>query len=139
MLDAFVIAFIHCAAERCVIAYPRPGHTYSSYNECKAQLPQGAAASRFDLERFEGSEIACIEVPGDIAGDEWVVLATSNLRKGPSIDSEVIDTVKRGTTFHVIGQERKWLDIKTADGATGFLWADRAQKIHSRSLAAGTP
>ncbi|SRR5579883_271295 len=137
MLDAFVIAFIHCAAQRCIISYPRPGQTYSSYRECQAQLPETASAHRFDLEHFQGSEIACIEIPPDIGGDEWIVRETSNLRKGPSVDAEVIGTVKRGTTFHVFGQERKWLDIKTADGATGFLWADRAEKVHAPHVVSG--
>ncbi len=128
MMDAFVIAFIHCAAQRCVVSYPRPGELYQSYGECQAQLPQQEAAHRFDLERFEGAEIACVEVPAADDG-EWVARETSNLRKGPSVDSEVIGTIRRGAAFRVIGQARKWLNIRTADGTIGFLWADRAEKL----------
>jgi Bacterial SH3 domain len=136
MIEAFVIAFIHCNGQSCVISYLRPGEVYLSYNECKAQLPETPAGKGFDVRTFEGSEIACIEVLAHAAADEWVALETSNLRKSPSADSDVIATVKRGASFQVLGQERKWLSVQMVDGTRGFLWRDRAKKIHSSFLAA---
>jgi Bacterial SH3 domain len=135
MIEAFVIAFIHCNGQSCVISYPRPGEVYASYNECKAQLPEAPAGKGFDVKTFEGSEIACIEVRAHAAADEWIALETSNLRKSPSAGSDVIATVKRGTSFQVLGQDQKWLSIQTADGRRGFLWSDRAKKTHASSIA----
>jgi len=135
LIEAFVIAFIHCNGQSCVISYPRPGEVYLSYNECKAQLPETPAGKGFDVKTFEGSEIACIEVLAHAATDEWVALETSNIRKSPSAGSEVIATVKRGASFQVLGQDRGWLSVQTADGARGFLWTDRAKKVHSSFLA----
>jgi len=131
MIEAFVIAFIHCNGQSCVISYPRPGEVYLSYNECKAQLPEAPAGKQFDVKTFEGSEIACIEVLAHAATDEWVALETSNIRKGPSAGSEVIATVKRGASFQVLGQERGWLRVQTADGRRGYLWSDRAKQVRS--------
>jgi Bacterial SH3 domain len=135
MIEAFVIAFIHCNGESCVISYPRPGQVYASYTECKAQLPESPAGKGFDVKIFEGSEIACIEVLAHVAADEWVALETSNLRKSPAPGSDVIGTVKRGTSFQVLGQEQKWLSIQTTDGTRGFLWSDRAKRVHSSATA----
>jgi hypothetical protein len=135
MIEAFVIAFIHCNGQSCVISYPRPGEVYRSYNECKAQLPETPAGKGFNVKTFEGAEIACIEVLAHAAADEWIALETSNLRKGPSVETEVIGTVKRGTSFQVLGQEQRWLSVQTADGIRGFLWPDRAKKVHSSFLA----
>jgi uncharacterized protein YgiM (DUF1202 family) len=137
MIEAFVIAFIHCNGRNCVVSYPRPGQVYASYEECKAQLPEAPAAKSFDVKTFEGSEIACIEVLVHVAAEEWVALETSNLRKSPAPGSEVIGTIKRGTSFQVLGHEQKWLSIQTADGARGFLWSDRAKKVHSSSIGLG--
>jgi hypothetical protein len=134
MIEAFVIAFIHCNGQSCVISYPRPAEVYVSYEECKAQLPESPSGRAFDVKTFEGSEIACMEVPAHLAADEWVALETSNLRKSPAPGADVIGTIKRGTSFQVLGQERKWLSIQTADGARGFLWSDRAKKVHSSSI-----
>jgi hypothetical protein len=134
MIEAFVIAFIHCNGQNCVISYPRPGQVYASYKECKAQLPQAPTAKSFDVKTFEGSEIACIEVLAHVAVDDWIALETSNLRKSPAAGSEVIGTIKRGSSFHVLGQEQKWLSIQTADGARGFIWSDRARKVQSSSI-----
>jgi hypothetical protein len=135
MIEAFVIAFIHCTGQSCVISYPRPDQAYVSYNECKAQLPEAPAGKGFDGETFEESEIACIEVPVHAAAGGWVTLETSNFRKSPSAGSDVIATVKRGASFQVLAQAGKRLSVQTADGTIGFLWSDRAKKIHSRSIA----
>jgi hypothetical protein len=131
MIEASVIAFIHCNGRSCVISYPRPDEAYLSYNECKAQLPETPPGQRFDAKTFEGSEIACIEVLAHAAKNEWIALETSNIRKGPSAGSEVIATVKRGSSVQVLGQERRWLSVQTGDGTRGFLWSDRAKKVHS--------
>ena len=135
MLEAFVIAFIHCAGQTCMISYPRPDVAYLSYTECKAQLPEAPVPTEFDSEKFEGSEIACIEVPARSGANNWIAVETTNLRSGPSVEADVIDTVKRGASFLVLARERKWLRVQTADGKLGFVWSDRAREVHSGSMA----
>lgn len=129
MLEIFVIAFIHCAGERCVIAYPRPGQVYASYADCKAQLPGASSEAAFDGARFKGAEMACLEVPARDVVEDWVALESSNLRQSPSASAKIIGTVKRGAQLRVIAQERRWLRIETEDGTDGFLWADRAKQL----------
>jgi uncharacterized protein YgiM (DUF1202 family) len=129
MIELFVIAFIHCTGRSCVIFYPRPGQVYISYADCKAQLPEAPSKMTFDAATFQGAEIACLEVPVRDALKDWVALASSNLRDSPSASAKIIGTVKRGTTFRVVAQERKWLRIRTEDGTVGFMWADRAKQI----------
>jgi hypothetical protein len=135
MIEAFVIAFIHCTGQSCAISYPRPDTAYASYNACKVQLPEATTGKGFDGETFEGPEIACVEVPVHAAAEGWVALEASNLHKSPSSGSDVIATVKRGTSFQVLAQEGKWLSVQTAGGTRDFLWSDRAQTIHATSLA----
>jgi hypothetical protein len=131
MLEAFVIVFVHCVGGNCVMSYPRPDQVYASQAECAAQLPGKPANQGFDREKFEGSEIACMEVPLAYAAEEWIAIETSNLRKKPSVDSDIIDTVKRGTTFHVVGREGRWLRSGLPNGEFGFIWSDRARKTAS--------
>jgi Bacterial SH3 domain len=78
-----------------------------------------------------GAEIACIAVPDRYIADEWLALEPTNLRSAPVAGAEVIETVKRGATFRAYAEEHKWLCVETADGATGFVWSDRAKKIHT--------
>jgi Bacterial SH3 domain len=125
MLEAFVIAFIHCAGQRCAISYPRPDVAYDSYRDCEAQLPPTRAGTP------DGAEIACIAVPDRYIADEWLALEPTNLRRAPLAGAEVIETIKRGATFRAYAEDHKWLCVETADGATGFVWSGRVKKIHT--------
>ncbi|HUJ99178.1 MAG TPA: SH3 domain-containing protein [Stellaceae bacterium] len=125
MLEAFVIAFIHCAGQRCAISYPRPDVVYGSYGDCEAQLPPVRAGAR------AGAEIACIAVPDRYLADEWLALEPTNLRRAPAAGADIIETIKRGATFRAYAEEHRWLCVETADGATGFVWSGRAKKIHT--------
>jgi hypothetical protein len=132
MFEAFVIAFIHCAGQACTISYPRPDLAYSSYGECAAHLPQVIQAGKgFGGSGFAPSDLRCLEVSGRYIADEWIALQTTNIRQSPYSDASVVDTVKRGTHFRVFALERKWLCVETADGTIGFLWSDRAKRLHS--------
>ncbi|HUJ99411.1 MAG TPA: SH3 domain-containing protein [Stellaceae bacterium] len=132
MFEAFVIAFVRCAAEACAISYPRPDLAYPSYGECKAQLPRFAQVETgMSGNGFAASDLRCLEVAGRYIADEWVATEATNLREGPSSGASVVGTVKRGTHFRAFAVERKWLCIETADGTMGFLWSDRAKKLHS--------
>jgi uncharacterized protein YgiM (DUF1202 family) len=129
MFEAFVIAFVRCAAEACAISYPRPDLAYSSFSECEAQLTHVVQAVGGN--GFAASDLRCLEVSGRYIADEWVATEATNLREGPSSGASVVGTVKRGTHFRAFAAERKWLCIETADGTMGFLWSDRAKKLHS--------
>lgn len=132
MFEAFVIAFVHCAAEACAISYPRPDLVYLSYRECKAQLPRVAEAGKgLGGNTFATSDLRCLEVSGRYIADEWVATEATNLREGPASGASVVGTVKRGTHFRAFAQEGKWLCVETADGTLGFLWSDRAKKLHA--------
>lgn len=134
LFEAFVIAFIHCAGQGCVISYPRPQLAYLSYDKCEAQLQTALASKELESAGSTGSEVACVEVPGRYIADEWMTIEATNLRSGPFAEASVIGTIKRGTTFRAFAQERNWLCIETADGVVGFVWSERAKKIHSGSM-----
>jgi hypothetical protein len=123
MLEAFVIAFIHCAGRSCVIAYPRPDLVFASRGACDVGLAQVVA----EAPRPEGAEATCMAVPSAFLADEWIAAQGANLRKGPSADADIIGTVKRGTRFRVMASRGKWLWVETADRKIGFLWSDRAK------------
>jgi hypothetical protein len=55
---AFIIAFVLCQPEECIIAYPRAGQLYPSFAECSASLP----AAR----RVRDASIECLEVPASL-------------------------------------------------------------------------
>jgi hypothetical protein len=132
MFDVFVIAFVRCAAEACAISYPRPDLAYPSYGECKAQLPRVAEADkRLGGNGFAASDLRCLEVSGRYIADEWIASEGTNLRQLPSPSAYVVEIVKRGAHFRAFAQEGKWLCVETADGTMGFLWSERAKKIHS--------
>jgi Bacterial SH3 domain len=132
MFEAFVIAFIHCGGQACTISYPRPDLAFSSYGECAAQLPHVIQAGRgLGGGGFAPSDLRCLEVSGRYIADEWIALQTTNLRQSPDPGASVVATVKRGTHFRVFALERKWLCVETADGTIGFLWSDRATRLHS--------
>jgi len=129
MFEVFVIAFVRCAAEACAISYPRPDLAYSSFRECETQLPDVVQAVGGN--GFATSDLRCLEVSGRYIADEWIATEATNLREAPSPGANVVSTVKRGAHFRVFSEERKWLCVETADGTIGFLWSERAKKLHS--------
>jgi Bacterial SH3 domain len=125
MVEAFVIAFIHCASQGCLITYPRPDLVFAARGQCEAQLP-GVAAEK---PKAEAADAACLAVPGAYLADEWIAGQATNLRKGPSAAADIIGTVPRGTRFRVMASRGKWLWVETADRKVGFLWSDRARPM----------
>jgi hypothetical protein len=127
MVEAFVIAFIHCASQGCLISYPRPDLVFTARGQCEAHLPEVAD----ERPKPEDAEATCLAVPGAYLADEWIAAEATNLRKAPSAAADVIATVKRGARFRVMASQGKWLWVETADRKIGFLWSDRAKPMQA--------
>ena len=50
-----------------------------------------------------------------------VVPSFVNLRQGPSMDSKIIKTLKKGTKLTVLQEKGGWLQIRLEDGAEGWV------------------
>jgi formylglycine-generating enzyme required for sulfatase activity len=58
-----------------------------------------------------------------IAGD-YEAVRTSNIRRGPSAETERVATVSAGSTLRVVGlaEGRDWYQVETPDGQRGFIY-----------------
>jgi formylglycine-generating enzyme required for sulfatase activity len=58
-----------------------------------------------------------------IAGD-YEAIRTSNIRRGPSAETERVATVTAGSTLRVVGlaEGRDWYQVETEDGRRGFIY-----------------
>jgi formylglycine-generating enzyme required for sulfatase activity len=58
-----------------------------------------------------------------IAGD-YEAVRTSNIRRGPSAQTERVTTVPAGSTLRVVGlaEGRDWYQVETEDGQRGFIY-----------------
>jgi formylglycine-generating enzyme required for sulfatase activity len=72
-----------------------------------------------------------------IAG-EYETVRTSNIRRGPSAETERVTTVAAGATLHVIGMAdgRDWYQVETEDGQRGFIYG---QLIRPKPQPAPSP
>jgi formylglycine-generating enzyme required for sulfatase activity len=57
---------------------------------------------------------------------EYEALRTSNIRRGPSVDTERVATVLQGATLRVIGTSdgRNWYRVRTQEGIEGFIYGE---------------
>ena len=62
-----------------------------------------------------------------------------NLRKGPSTSTSVVAILSHGDLVQVIGAEKEWCQVRTADGKTGYVKAQYLQLAEAGSAAAPTP
>ena len=55
---------------------------------------------------------------------EYEALRTSNIRRGPSAETERVATVAAGSTLRVVGlaEGRDWYQVETEDGRRGFIY-----------------
>jgi formylglycine-generating enzyme required for sulfatase activity len=58
-----------------------------------------------------------------IMGD-YETIRTSNIRRGPSADTERVTTVRQGTTLRVVGlsEGRTWYQVETPEGQRGYIY-----------------
>jgi formylglycine-generating enzyme required for sulfatase activity len=58
-----------------------------------------------------------------IVGD-YEAVRTSNIRRGPSAETERVATVRAGSTLRVVGlaEGRDWYQVETEDGQRGFIY-----------------
>jgi Bacterial SH3 domain len=122
-----VIAFISCSGGTCRISYPRPSEVYSTYEQCRGDLPDNS--SDFDASEMKGSEITCLAISDKVAMADkviWTAIGTTNVRKGPSVNEDVLGEITRGESFAVLGTHGNWLEVWLGDGSVGYFWAARA-------------
>jgi uncharacterized protein YgiM (DUF1202 family) len=50
-----------------------------------------------------------------------IVLASVNLREGPSMDSKIISVLKKGTKLTVLEEKAGWLRVRLDDGKEGWV------------------
>jgi formylglycine-generating enzyme required for sulfatase activity len=57
---------------------------------------------------------------------EYEALRTSNIRRGPSVDTERVATVLQGASLRVIGTSdgRNWYRVRTQEGIEGFIYGE---------------
>jgi uncharacterized protein YgiM (DUF1202 family) len=65
---------------------------------------------------------APVETAAPLSGDVRIVTAEAlNIRDRPSSSSNVLGKLVAGDSVTVVGQERTWLEVQTADGTTGWI------------------
>ena len=94
-----------------------------------AQVPEGAG-----LEEPLRREVAAAETappvvpPADNRGEgaERMIVTSSalNLRAAPSSDAEVLGRLLEGDAVEVASRDGGWVEVATADGATGWAYSD---------------
>src|SRR5688572_33272420 len=94
-----------------------------------AQVPEGAADMRVALLAPEPGvtqpAAPVAEVAATPAAERMVVTSDAlNLRARPSGDAEVLGRLLRGEAVEVAGREGGWVQVATADGATGWAYSD---------------
>ncbi|HSA82383.1 MAG TPA: caspase family protein, partial [Geminicoccaceae bacterium] len=75
-----------------------------------------------------------------IAGD-YEAIQTSNIRRGPSVDTARVTTVTAGSTLRVVGlaEGRDWYQVETEDGQRGFIYGQLIRPKPEPSPPAATP
>jgi uncharacterized protein YgiM (DUF1202 family) len=94
-----------------------------------AQVPEGAADMRVALLAPEPgvaqAAAPVVEIAATPAAERLVVTSDAlNLRARPSSDAEVLGRLLRGEAVEVAGREGGWVQVATADGATGWAYSD---------------
>lgn len=68
------------------------------------------------------AEVPVEEVAAPVSGDVRIVTAEAlNIRDRPSSSSNVLGKLIAGDEVTVVGQERTWLEVVTADGKSGWI------------------
>ena len=108
VLTVYVMAFIFCSDGACRISYPRPSQVYRTYQQCRRDLPDNSSA--FDASEMKGAEITCLAISDNVAVADkviWTAIQTTNVRKGPSVNEDVLGEIRRGESFAVLGHARE--------------------------------
>jgi uncharacterized protein YgiM (DUF1202 family) len=92
-----------------------------------AQVPEGASEARASLRAAAAAVPAAPPVAAEPETPAERMVVTSdalNLRSGPSTDAEVLGRLLEGDSVEVAGREGGWIQVATADGATGWAYSD---------------
>jgi uncharacterized protein YgiM (DUF1202 family) len=92
-----------------------------------AQVPEGASEARVSLRAAAAAVPAAPPVAAEPEAPAERMVVTSdalNLRSGPSTDAEVLGRLLEGEAVEVAGRDGGWVQVATADGATGWAYSD---------------
>ncbi|MEJ2096457.1 MAG: SH3 domain-containing protein [Deltaproteobacteria bacterium] len=76
----------------------------------------------YDFKDFEGDEGWIHESLVNTVPTVITIKENCNVRSGPGTQYDVVFRVGRGIPFRVTGQKDKWLQIKHADGDSGWIY-----------------
>jgi hypothetical protein len=81
--------------------------------------PVATAAGSASLEVAEAAS-----TPVQAAEQMVVTVSALNLRQGPSTATQVLGSLREGQTVQVAGRDGGWVQVATAEGATGWAYSD---------------
>ncbi len=81
--------------------------------------PVATAAGSAPLEVAEAAP-----TPEPTAEQMVVTVSSLNLRQGPSTATQVLGSLREGQTVQVAGRDGGWVQVATAEGATGWAYSD---------------
>jgi uncharacterized protein YgiM (DUF1202 family) len=68
---------------------------------------------------------AAAETTADRSIERMIVTSSAlNLRAAPSTDARVLGKLREGQAVEVGGRDGRWVEVATADGATGWAYSD---------------
>jgi uncharacterized protein YgiM (DUF1202 family) len=81
--------------------------------------PVATAAGSASLEVAEAAS-----TPQQAAEQMVVTVSALNLRQGPSTATQVLGSLREGQTVQGAGRDGGWVQVATAEGATGWAYSD---------------
>jgi uncharacterized protein YgiM (DUF1202 family) len=81
--------------------------------------PEATAVGSASLEVAEAAP-----TPERAAEQMVVTVSSLNLRQGPSTATQVLGSLREGQTVQVAGRDGGWVQVATAEGATGWAFSD---------------
>ena len=75
-----------------------------------------------------------------IVGD-YETIRTSNIRRGPSAETDRVTTVRQGTTLRVVGlsEGRNWYQVETPEGQRGYIYGQLIRPLEPAPVPQAEP
>jgi formylglycine-generating enzyme required for sulfatase activity len=114
--------------ETAMVTPPEPAQTAEPAPQAQPPTPPAATTEPPETERTLAVLPRAEPAPPSaemaaIAGD-YEAIRTSNIRRGPSAETERVTTVTAGSTLRVVGlaEGRDWYQVETENGQRGFIY-----------------
>jgi hypothetical protein len=130
---SFVIALLLCLGDNCDLVRAEPDVYYQTYEECSAAIAKkpDAIERAGEALRADGraSEIICLRpnLSVDALAEVRKAHVDTEIRDEPVGTARAIGHLSRGEEIHVTGKVlgQDWVRVATADGKTGYVFAER--------------